>query len=73
MKRQKEIARQVQRHNYGYVSAITGRRRVLSDDAMKAIIAQYENGSKVVDLAAMYAVSTHTIYSIVYWTARKEK
>jgi len=70
MKRQKE---NVKRHNYGYVSAITGRRRVLSDDMMKAICSQYENGSRVAELADMYGVSSHTIYSVVYWTPRKAK
>jgi hypothetical protein len=70
MKRQKE---NVKRHNYGYVSAITGRRRVLSDDMMKAICREYENGTRVSKLADMYGVSTHTIYSVVYWTPRKAK
>jgi len=69
MKRQKE---NVKRHNYGYVSAITGRRRVLSDDMMVSIQAQYAAGTRVADLADMYGVSTHTIYSVVYFTARKK-
>lgn len=60
------------RHNSGYISDITGRRRKLSDGAMIDIRDQYERGVKVQSLAKEYGVSTNTIGSVVYWTRRRQ-
>lgn len=57
-------------HNQGYLSALTGRRRKLSDGAMLSICKAYREGASVRELSESYGVSTHTIYSIVYWTPR---
>ena len=57
-------------HNTNYVSALTGRRRKLCDGAMLSICRAYAAGAKVAELAEQYQVSTHTIYSVVYWTPR---
>lgn len=58
------------RHNQGYINNQTGRRRKLSDGAMIDICAQYAKGESVVALAESYGVSTHLIYTVVYWTPR---
>lgn len=65
--------KKIQKHNSGYVSPMTGRRRALSDGAMIDICTGFANGRKVKDLAADYGISTSTVYHIVYWTPRKEK
>lgn len=57
--------------NEGYVSQLTGRRRKLSDGAMIDICNQFANNVSVASLAKQYGVSTHTIYSCVYWTPRR--
>lgn len=56
--------------NTGYFNNVTGRRRKLSDGAMLDICNQYAAGASVVNLAEQYEVSTHLIYTVVYWTAR---
>jgi len=57
--------------NENYVSRLTGRRRKLSDGAMLDICKQFAENVSVASLAKQYGVSTHTIYSCVYWTPRK--
>jgi transposase-like protein len=52
------------------ISSMTGRRRLLSDKAMLDICDAYASGDRVQMLARRYGVSTHTIYSIVYWTPK---
>lgn len=52
------------------VSALTGRRRKLSDGQMIAICEQFAQGMRVYDLAQAYNVSPGVIYSICYWTPR---
>jgi hypothetical protein len=47
-----------------------GRRRKLSDGAMKAICKDYAHGETVGALAMHYGVSTSLIRSVVYWTPR---
>lgn len=56
--------------NTGYLSHKTGRRRKLSDGAMIDICNQYAKGASVAALANAYGVSTHLIYTVVYWTPR---
>lgn len=56
--------------NSGYLSQTTGRRRKLSDGAMIDICNQYAKGASVASLATAYGVSTHLVYTVVYWTAR---
>lgn len=53
-----------------YLSALTGRRRKLSDGAMLSICEAYRTGSSVCDLAEAYGVSVSTIRHITYWTPR---
>jgi hypothetical protein len=52
------------------MSSMTGRPRKLSDGAMLDICDRFRQGDKVSDLAEMFSVSEHTIYSICYWTPR---
>lgn len=59
--------------NQNYVSSLTGRRRKLSDGAMIDICKQYADNVSVRDLSSQYQVSSHTIYSIVYWTPKNPK
>ena len=57
--------------NQDYVSRLTGRRRKLPDGAMLDICRQFAENVSVAHLAKQYGVSTHLIYSVVYWTPRK--
>ena len=57
--------------NSGYTSRLTGRRRKLSDGAMIDICNRFADNVSVASLSKQYGVSTHTIYSVVYWTPRK--
>lgn len=52
------------------MSNLSGRPRKLSDGAMLDICDRFRQGDKVADLAEMFHVSEHTIYSICYWTPR---
>jgi transposase len=52
-------------------SSFTGRRRLLSDNAMLNICESYANGDRVQIIAKRYGVSTDTIYKVVYWTPKK--
>lgn len=54
-----------------HISQLTGRRRKLSDGAMIDICKQFASGTSVQTISRQYNVSTHTIYSVVYWTPRK--
>lgn len=54
-----------------HISQLTGRRRKLSDGAMIDICRQFAAGMAVQTIARQYGVSSHTIYSVVYWTPRK--
>lgn len=54
-----------------HISQLTGRRRKLSDGAMIDICKQFASGASVQTISKQYGVSTHTIYSVVYWTPRK--
>lgn len=65
------MRKRVLTHNQGYQNSMTGRRRKLSDGAMLDICAQYAKGASVVALAESYGVSTHLIYTVVYWTPRE--
>lgn len=60
-------------NNYGYLNGNTGRRRKLSEGAMLDICQLYAEGESVVALADAYGVSTHLIYTVVYWTPRNPK
>lgn len=55
-----------------HISQLTGRRRKLSDGAMLDICKKFADGTASVQtLSKQYGVSTHLIYSVVYWTPRK--
>lgn len=56
-----------------YISQLTGRPRTLSDGAMIDICQRFADNVSVQTLANQYGVSTHMIYSVVYWTPRKPK
>ncbi|ALY09606.1 hypothetical protein SALGADO_81 [Arthrobacter phage Salgado] len=58
------------RWNAPYFMDSVGRRRKLSDSAMKAICREYRDGETVRELAESYGVSTSLIRSVVYWTPR---
>jgi Mor family transcriptional regulator len=53
------------------ISSMVGRRRKLTDGQMIDICSKFASGMKVQKLAKMYNISTHTVYSIVYWTPRE--
>ena len=59
--------------NRGYLNGNTGRRRKLSEGAMLDICRLYAEGASVAALAESYGVSTHLIYTVVYWTPRNPK
>lgn len=55
-----------------HISQLTGRRRKLSDGAMLDICKKFGDGTASVQtLSKQYGVSTHTIYSVVYWTPKR--
>ena len=59
-----------QRHQAPYFLDAVGRRRKLSDGAMKQIQHEYANGVPVPDLASAWGVSTSLVRTVVYSTPR---
>jgi hypothetical protein len=58
------------RHEAEYFLDSVGRRRKLSDGAMRQIQREYSHGVPVGDLAVAWGVSTSLVRTVVYSTAR---